>query len=208
MNLLTTPSLSEICEAVGKHPKLVKGCYVFGSRVYGTSDTYSDWDIILIANAPSPEVEHRIGNLNVHVVVPDKFKEWVRVNHIKAIECLFAPKWAQIKPFECEFVFKEDSFRHNISHTVSNSWVKARKKIENGDYYIGIKSLFHSLRIASFGQQFSSLGKIDFGSMNYIWAEIISRDVDKEWEWMELKEKYQTIRNSLLTEFRKTARSK
>jgi len=205
---LTTPSLSEICDSVGKHIKLVKGCYVFGSRVYGTADEYSDWDIILIANAPSPEVEYKVGNLNVHIVVPDKFKDWVRVNHIKAIECLFAPEWARIKPFECEFIYKEDSFRHNISHTVSNSWVKAKKKIENGDHYIGIKSLFHSLRIAKFGEQFSREGRIDFGSMNHVWREIIFRDVDEEWEWSELKEKYQPLRNSLLTEFRQVAKVK
>ena len=52
-------SLEEIYEAAGVHPSRVKGCYVFGSRVYGTASENSDWDIILITKASSPEVEMR-----------------------------------------------------------------------------------------------------------------------------------------------------
>ena len=192
------PTLAEICKVVNKHPKMVHGCYVFGSRVYGTANEASDWDIILIANAPSPEVEYKSDKFNVHVIVPDKFRKDVKDNHIRAIECLFAPEWAQIKPFECEFVYKPDSFRHNISHTVSNSWVKAKKKLEQGDYYIGLKSLFHALRIAKFGIEFAENGKISFESSNWIWTKLSSR----KWTWEELKEYWQPTRNELLTTFR------
>jgi len=195
------PTLEEICTAVNKNQKMVSGCYVFGSQVYGTADRRSDWDIILIANSSSPEVEYNVGNLNIHVIVPDVFMEYVRVNHIKALECLYAPKWAQIKPFDCDFTFKEDSFRHNISHTVSNSWVKCKKKLMQSDYRIGVKSMFHALRIADFGIQFAKTGKIEFGSMNWVWKEIESR----EWNWLELQNRFQPLRNELLTEFRKLA---
>lgn len=193
------PTFEEVYNAVGKHPKLIKGCYIFGSRVYGTASEESDWDIILVANASSPNVEYNVGKFNIHIIVPSEFEKLVRDNHIKVIECLFAPKWAQLKPYPIEFVFKPDSFRHNVSHTVSNSWVKCKKKLGQGDYYIGIKSLFHSLRIASFGLQFAVEGDIIFSSMNDVWDDLKSR----EWTWEELKEKYQPRRNELLTTFRK-----
>jgi predicted nucleotidyltransferase len=197
---MKVPTLEEICLIANRHPKMVHGCYIFGSRVYGTASDESDWDVILIANAPSPEVEYKTERINVHVIVPDVFAKDVRDNHIRTIECLLAPEWAIIKPyinFE-DFVFKSKSFRHNISHTVSNSWVKCKKKLEQGDYYIGIKSLFHSLRIADFGIQFAKTRQINFQSSNPLWKELSS----KEWTWEELKEKYQPLRNKLLTEFR------
>ena len=202
MQSLKETLLPRILEAAKIHPSRVKGCYVFGSRVYGTSSENSDWDIILIANAPSYEVEVKSGDLNIHIITPDVALKYAKDNHIKAIECIMAPEWAKIIDFPFDFTFKEDSFRHNISHTVSNSWVKCKKKLEQGDYYIGVKSLFHSLRIANFGIQYGSTGKIDFSQCNWIWDEINSRT----WTWEELKEKWQPIRNEYLSEFRKLAR--
>jgi hypothetical protein len=69
------------------------------------------------------------------------------------------------------------------------------------DYRIGVKSMFHALRIADFGIQFAKTGKIEFGSMNWVWREIESR----EWNWLELQNRFQPLRNELLTEFRKLA---
>lgn len=192
------PAFEEICERVGKHPKMVHGCYIFGSQVYGTADNYSDWDVMLIANSSVPELEHNDGRFNIHTVTPDKFKEWCDVNHIKSIECMFAPPQFQLKPFDYEFRFKEASFRHNISHTVSNSWVKSKKKLIQSDYYIGIKSLFHSLRIADFGIQFAKKGEIEFSEMNWLWNELMKRN----WTWLELEAKYKPLKNELMTEFR------
>ena len=196
------PTFEEVYTAVGKHPKLIKGCYIFGSQVYGTASENSDWDIILVANAASPDVEYNVGKFNIHIIVPDLFEKLVRDNHIKVIECLFAPEWAQLKPYPIEFVFKPDSFRHNVSHTVSNSWVKCKKKLDQGDYYIGIKSMFHSLRIASFGIQFSMKREIQFDYCNIYWRELS----EKEWDWGKLKEKYQPIKNALLTVFRENCK--
>lgn len=199
------PLLSDIIAAAQIHPKKVKGCYVFGSRVYQSASEYSDWDIILIANSPSYEVEIRSGDLNIHIITPDLALKYAKDNHIKAIELICAPEWAKLMEFDFKFVYKEDSFRHNISHTVSNSWVKAKKKIQQGDYYIGIKSLFHSLRIVDFGIQFSSSRKIDFTSSNWIWDEI---NVDLEFQWEDLFTKYKPLLNERLSDFRKLAPKK
>ena len=194
------PTLEQISKTAKIHPFKIKGCYIFGSRVYLTNSPESDWDIILVANNSVNEVEIKTTELNIHVITPDAFSKLVEDNHIKAIECLFAPSWAILKPFDIEFTYKPASFRHNVSQTVSNSWVKARKKIElENEPHIGIKSLFHSLRIANFGIQFAKTGKIDFTAMNDVWKDISTSKVD----WKEFKDKYQPLRNELLTEFRK-----
>jgi predicted nucleotidyltransferase len=198
--------IAEILAQANVHPLKVKGMYIFGSRVYGTVGPNSDYDIILIANASAPDVEVKGEKYNIHIIVPDLWDKLLRDNHIKAIECVFAPEWAQLIPYSSlyDFVYKEESFRHNISHTVSNSWVKCKKKLEHGEYYIGIKSMFHALRIAEFGIQFAVTKHIQFDSANWIWDQLKS----KEWTWEELETKYKMYRNQQLSEFRKAANKK
>lgn len=72
-----------------------------------------------------------------------------------------------IDTLECHFnkdgIFKQDKeyitnidkiqLRKSISATVSNSWVKGKKKILQGDDRIGYKSIFHAIRILKFGIQ-------------------------------------------------------
>lgn len=190
--------LEEIIEKSGIHSFKIKNVYLFGSRVYSNNSETSDYDILIIANTPYEEKEIVVDNLNIHILTLDRFLEGLRQFNIRNIECLFSPyifKEEIIIPFK----IKEDSLRHSISHTVSNSYVKAKKKIEQGDYYIGIKSLYHSLRIAMFGIQLIENGKIiDWGEANYIWKELFS----KNWTWDELHEKYKPLRNTLMTKFR------
>jgi predicted nucleotidyltransferase len=193
--------LERACRISGTHPSRVKGCYVFGSRVYGTASEKSDWDIILVANSSSYEVEYNDELFNVHVLTPSIFEKYVKDNHIKAAEWLYAPDWAIVKPYPIEMEYDPAKFRHSVSHVSSNAWVKAKKKIEQGDYYIGIKSMFHSLRVIKFGIQFAENRKIDFESAKWIWDDIQT----KTWEWEELKYKYIGLQHSYLTKFRKLA---
>lgn len=195
--------IAEVLAQANVHPLKVKGMYIFGSRVYGTVGPDSDYDVILIANASAPDVEVKGEKYNIHIIVPDLWNKLLRDNHIKAIECVFAPDWAQLIPCsdKSEFVYKEESFRHNVSHTVSNSWVKCKKKLAQGDYYIGIKSMFHALRIIDFGIQFAAHRQIQFNSANWIWDHLKDRD----WTWEELETRYKSYRNVQLSEFRKLA---
>lgn len=204
MSLSKSEILSEVLRISKIHPTRVKGAYIFGSKVYGTSSYNSDTDVILIANNSIPDTEIKHPLYNIHVITPDVFLKLVKDNHIKAFECIFAPDEFILMPYNgLAYKLKYDSLRHNISQTVSNSWVKCKKKLENDEYYIGVKSLFHSLRIADFGIQIARDGKIsDYTSSNYIWEEISSKP---DWTWDELRDKYQSKRNQLLTEFRKHA---
>jgi predicted nucleotidyltransferase len=46
-NRIMIPTLDEIVKISGIHPSRVFNVYIFGSRVYGTSNDKSDWDIIM-----------------------------------------------------------------------------------------------------------------------------------------------------------------
>lgn len=159
----------------------------------------SDWDLMVIAKTPYPEKELVVGNFNIHIVTLDRFLEQLKQCHIGRIECLMSPIILK-EDVKIPLDIKITSLRHSISHICSNSWVKAKKKLEQGDYYIGIKSLFHSLRIAQFGIQIVQHGKIvDWQSANFIWNKLKS----KTWTWQELDEEFRLQRNSLMSEFRK-----
>lgn len=210
------PTSNDIISASGFHPSRVFNIYVFGSRVYGTADSKSDWDIIMVANNSVESTELpglKRGLYNIHVYTPKKFQEdldWHRINNI---ECIFAPDWAKLKE-DIKFKFKFDTakFRHAVSHISSNSWVKCKKKLAQDEYYVGIKSLFHSIRIPMFALQIANFGEIvDFQEANYIWDELTFKDLpqymrDKnKWTWDQLDKRWRPVLNSVLTDFRKLA---
>lgn len=198
-------TLEEIISSTKIHPSRVYNVYVFGSRVYGTYNKNSDWDIIIVANNSVESIEIDNGIFNVHIYTPDKFKkdlEWHRINNL---ECIYAPSWAILKEeidYRKDFKISIPKIRHAISHISSNSWVKAKKKLNQGDAMIGLKSLYHSIRIPIFATQILSDNKIDFKSTNYIWDDIIKVNSN---DWDKLYDKFKEVHNKVLSDFRKLA---
>ena len=198
-------TIEEIIKASGLHPTRVQNIYIFGSRVYGNATNNSDWDILIIAKTSSPEREIRIqiengDDLNIHILTSDRFILGLTAHNIRNIECIMAPDWAKLKEdINFNFQLKLSSLRHEVSRMNSNSWVKCKKKLNQGDYYIGVKSIWHSMRIVMFGSQIARYGKIiDWGCANKIWDEIKS----KKWTWEELDDRFRKYNNELLSGFR------
>jgi predicted nucleotidyltransferase len=194
------PTTEEVIKRSKIHPVRVKNIYVFGSQVYGTTTHNSDWDFIMVANTPNTNQEIHSGDFNIHIMTENQFLKNLKDHHSSSVEAFFTPKEFRLQE-DVKFDWKPNipSLRHSFSHISSNSWVKAKKKIEQGDYYIGVKSLFHSLRIPIFGIQIAQTGSIyDFSVANYIHDKIFS----KEWTWDELDSEFRPLRNSILTDFR------
>ena len=197
------PNLDLILKTSGIHPSRVFNVYLFGSSVYGTSNDKSDWDVIMIANNSVDSTEIRRGLFNIHVYTPDKFKADLNWHRINNLECIWAPDWAKLKEtikFD-DFKINKNKLRHALSHISSNSWVKCNKKLNvENEYYIGVKSLFHSIRIPMFGIQIAETGKIyDFSCANFIWDKIKKN----HWTWPELDKEFRPLLNQTLSQFRK-----
>lgn len=197
------PTLDTIIKASGIHPSRVHCVYIFGSQIYGTANSNSDWDIIMVANNSVESTELRRGLFNIHVYTPDKFKadlDWHRINNL---ECIFAPDWAKLKEgIKWDFKLDLPKLRHATSHISSNSWVKCHKKLDEGEYNIGIKSLFHSIRIPMFSTQIAISGRItDFTCANWIWDKLKKN----RWTWDELDKEFRPVLNNVMSDFRKVA---
>lgn len=176
----------------------------YGSKVYGTArpDSDEDYMAVVLLDRPCTGEEYRHNALNVHLYNQVDFQRQLGIHKIHALEAWFLPD----SPCPKHFKFKLNLalLRDSISEKASHSFVKAKKKFEiEKDFYIGQKSLFHSLRILVFGTQVATQGKIvDYGAANHYWQEIIESG---QYAWDYYKEKYQPVYNTLATEFRKVA---
>ena len=192
--------IQDILNIINIHPKRLINIYQFGSSVYLTNNKNSDKDFVVIAKSSITDKEFKTDLYNIHLLSEDRFLLGLKNHNIRDIECLMAPDWAKIlvkKNFN--FELKKPNLRHFISHINSNSIVKCKKKLTQGDYYIGTKSLFHSMRIANFGIQLATDNKItDFSSCNWIWEEINS----KKWTWEELDNRWRPYNNDIMHDFR------
>lgn len=191
--------------------------YPYGSFVYDTNTDKSDIDYIAIYDQEIPvsnTIVTTMGGqeMNITLFSPTEFFRKIENHDIDALECLFLREDYKYENIEYYFTLNKAKLRNSISAIASNSWVKCKKKMQQGDDYIGKKSLFHSLRILDFGIQIAYNGKItkyekaysntllSYDEFKNLLSEIMKYDTLEE-----LKEKYQPIYNSLKTEFKKLA---
>lgn len=189
-------------------PNDILAIYNYGSIVYGTNGKLSDQDYIVVVKDcfELPNDTIKGDNIDVTIYSHSSFLNKIQEHEISVLECLFLPP---------EHITQEDihyadyfklnltALRKSISAKSSNSFVKARKKIAIGEYYIGRKSLWHSFRIIMFGIQLAEHGKIvDYRVANSLYQDIVQNEnTDPQY----YKDKYVKLHNSLTTEFRKLA---
>ena len=185
---------------------LADNIYMYGSRVYGTDTENSDYDYIVVADILEDKLDEKN---NVTVYSEDAFLEAIYNHEISALECLFLPKGMTVKQtldFSVDFELDLSKLRSSISKKASNSWVKCKKKLtvpEDFDAYIAKKSLWHPLRIISFGKQLAAWGEIKhYDSMNHLYSDIIHHP---SCDWKYYKETYKPLYNEMMTGFRKLA---
>lgn len=190
----------QVIEIAKIHPLKTKNIYLYGSRVYGTNRIDSDYDIILIGSSllEHTEKEVLIGDkrLNIHIITSDKFKRDLENHDIMNLECYYSPEWAIIQKKETlKFTLNKKKLAKNIIAQSFNSWQKGKHKLNEGDIYHGLKSIFHSLKMLLFSIQIAEHGSIvDFAQANYLHKEINGCD---EIEWEYFREKYLTFKIEL-----------
>lgn len=183
----------------------ILNAYVYGSSVYGTSDKNSDIDfIVVVDDQPEKEIQYGSQSCNVNSYSKETFQNMLDAHEIVALECYFLPDVYKVENYLFSFNLDLELLRRSLSEKSSNSWVKAKKKIDlHQEYYVGIKSLFHCLRILDFGLQISKYGRIvDYTRANYCWQKIKEQNYTC---WADYKKYWQEKYNNLKSEFRVVA---
>ena len=202
-------------------PSYILGIYKWGSSLYGTLNENSDLDYVIVLDDNSKiwndlENEHyqyESENLDLHLISESYYKILLNKCDLMAMECYFQEN--PVKKIDLNIDFKLKQLRHSISSTSSNSYVKSKKKLtieENNEInkYIGVKSLFHSIRIIQLGIGISkTITKekehiFNFDS-NVLFNEILEFSENINYKWDFIHKKYKPIFNKYSTEFKKLA---
>lgn len=133
--------------------------YSYGSRVYHCDNNQSDFDYIVVVESDNHDLYYSVNedDANYTVYSEHRFIQRIKEHHISALECIFQ---SEDDPYVKHFNLNLEKLRREISAVSSNSFVKCKKKMRDGEDYIGRKSMFHSLRILMFGMQIAEHGKI------------------------------------------------
>jgi predicted nucleotidyltransferase len=176
----------------------------FGSQIYGTADAASDSDYMAVfpANNGPHRVELVFAKLDIQTYNLADLETLLTQSQINALEAYFVP--GSLLPLYTTFSLNLPALRHSLAQKASHSFVKAKKKITvEKDYRTGYKSLFHSLRILTFGIELAQTGALtNFCAANAYWDEIWQA---QETDWAPLQARWQPVYNALSSEFRRLA---
>jgi predicted nucleotidyltransferase len=188
-------------------------CAVFGSWVYGTARTDSDYDVYVVCkpdidskNIKSTDITHGAytetdpisKKIDLMIRSFDEFKKMVSIGDPQAIELVLESSsvsdFILIKSDEMDVYvksidFSDKTFRQKIRSGFSekSSWaeVRAKKKFIDSEIDIALKSAYHSFRILWFGIQIGLYGYIkDWTIANPMLEELKSKPTN------ELSEQY------------------
>jgi hypothetical protein len=189
------------------HDKDVLNIYLYGSRVYGTASSKSDWDYIIVLKDGGGEqntIPGKEANTDGTLINSKFFAAGIEEHQPPLLECIFLPQNKIVLQRQSfPFTLSKNKVRDTFSWRVGHSWSKAGKKMtvaKDRNLYIAKKSLFHSFRILSFGIQIAREGRIvDYGAMNALWDEIAACDRD---DWPYYNSTYKKRWNALKSELR------
>ncbi len=191
----------------------IKGVYLYGSRLYGTNTSNSDWDFVVI-NSAGVDYDYISDEVDIQFIAVETYKNMLLEHDVIALEVIHQNIYGDpIKEYDCEFQLDLVKLRKSFSSKASNSFVKFKKKltVESGDTnrYIAIKSLFHALRIAELGYQLASGSKgFLLSKSNFYWNKIVLDAERLDYNWDELYKIYKPAFNSEMSEFRRFAPKK
>lgn len=201
--------LKELLQKFNLNEDELIAVYTYGSRVYQTFNPIrSDYDFIIVKRLTSSlKEELNIDNINITIYSSFSFQEELDNHEISVIETQFLPKdLILLEKEKFNWNLDLEKLRSSISAKVSNSWVKAKKKLiieRDFNLYIAKKSLFHVFRILHYGIQLASSNRIyDYTIANYYFEEIFKM---KTIDWFDYYNRFKRDYNQLHSKFKKLA---
>ena len=193
------------------------GIYMFGSRLYNEFNivSKSDYDFCIIINNSSsfllnpeyfsnPYFQYESENIDFHIMSEMVFYNELTKCNIMTLECFYSED--PIFKHDVNLELNLGVLRHSISKVSSNSFVKFKKKLtkESGlkNKHLGVKSLYHSLRILEFGCNVAN--DPDFIEHNYQnkLKDILEFSQNVNFDWKDIHTKYKPVYNQLASRFK------
>lgn len=175
----------------------------FGSQTYNLTNKYSDKDYIMFVKDES-EISL---DPNIEFYTLERFLINLNNSSVKEVELYYLYQ-DMFKDNGVVYTINKQAYRKQLSATVSNSYVKAKKKIKDSEHYVGIKSYFHCIRLLTFAIYLSKHNKLDFKYLNTIlkfyYDDIVIKNLDNKSEYLFeiIDATYRPYLNYLKTQFK------
>lgn len=175
----------KICDELNIDYSKVLNIYMYGSKIYGTNDEFSDSDYIIVFKSsllPSGAFrDNAISSVDYSTQAVcysrSGFIDAINNYEIGALECIFLPedKIVQKKMNFGITKYNDKELSNKIVQKASASWHFATLAHKDDNMESCAKNVFHALRILDFGIQVKRNKTIvDYSSMNKIQAEIMN----------------------------------
>ena len=180
--------------------------FLTGSQLYGMTNPQSDYDYLVINNSDNPYPHPE--NKEVEVWSRDLFMVKLVDHDLKALEVYFSNQVFIRMHYDLIHKLNKSNLRRSVSAVCSNAHIKAKKKIRDGEIYIGLKSYWHTIRILTMYTDLAKFGTFNPKGykerLNHIYEDIMSMIDDPEPDtiFKRLVEKYDPLVRELLHEFR------
>jgi len=217
--LLTSFSVNDL-NIVRIQENDILGIYIYGSRVWGTDNVNSDLDYVVILDNKSQVFNYydegyfqkESEDIDLHIMSATYYEDLVRNCDEFALSIYFQ-KYPLMK-YEINIKVQDlnlQNLRKSFSSKANNSYVKAKKKLQDGELKTAYKSLYHSIRILDFGRKIAEeiIEKEDriydmtsFGECIEWFEECF---IIKKMTWEEIHKIFKPIFNDYATEFKKLA---
>jgi predicted nucleotidyltransferase len=220
-NLLTNINFSNNTIRKLIEPYEILGLYVYGSRLWGSTDENSDLDYCVIVDNNSSifeftdefYIQKESEDIDLHVMSETKYKEFVEECNDMALSMYFQE--SPLLKYDYKTEINLINLRKYFSSKANNSYVKAKKKLTVEDkseenFRIAYKSMYHSIRILEFGEnialaQINDTKIYDFTSFGKNIEWIIEEFQNNKENWEYLHELFKPIYNKYASDFKKLA---
>lgn len=129
------------------------------------------------------QYQFEYGNLSFNIYTEYVWERKCKDLSIDTLECAFLDKkfiYKEAKKYLDKDHIDKIQLRRSISAVVSNSWVKGKKKFIDGEDRLGYKSIFHAIRILSYGIQIYQYGEIkDYEEPTFEYYNLIKDRYEK-----------------------------
>jgi len=163
--------IKEVIDLINIHPLKIKNIYLYGSRVYETQHSNSDYNILVVANYMTEKFEINTGKYNIQIHTPQKFRRDLDAHDIFNLECIFAPENARLQEkinYKKKFKLNKNKFKKTIIAQANTAWINGQN-----NELMAKKAIFNTIKTLHFGKQVLLNGEIkDYTEANYIWNEL------------------------------------
>lgn len=205
--ILDKSNIGEVLtDSLGTKPDEILCVYTRGSRAVGTSKYNSDYDLVVICDNSCKFIPGTLtcyANIDICVYCQTDFEEYLRLQYIWALECIYCPKKCVylekinygILMEKCRLDEKPNEVAKlnnylfmSVGYETGRKLASAKKHYTNKDYHQSKKHIFIAFRFMDLASQIVNISKIkSLSNCNFVWWALLSYNVNCDWEQFKSK---------------------